>query len=562
MSTQHDLWQQRQSTGDRRDPDPAFRRASPGFAEAEEPLGARTVELLDLGRRGADGYAYIKLTIEDRAAVFAWPLDPFTHRSLAFVLGHVKNGAPAGVAGRMRLALDGVFSDGNQAGITTLTLYRGPQKKRLSVMCTRQFLDDLAFFRTASLDEVLSRAQQVEAGDDVATFASKPAVTGDAPRNGSVPGWHAGGPALGVPAAVTAGAGGVATALAATAATVDPAVNADLAPAPAVPRSVPGAPRPVPARRRGGARPRPVWAIIALTGAGLALCAALVWVVLAQWNPALSDLALTNLALRFGGRMQPAAQATAAASVDAAVVFEEYVDFDGRDVLEEMLMLVHPRRLLPEASAVVPDIPIAGVEQCLPLEVVDASPAPNVIRRIRPHQAALTFDDGPSPYTEQFVDILDRYGVKGTFFFIGQHIERYPDAVVYAYERGHTIGNHTVNHRMLTALSAAEQAQEIEGAAAQIEALTGAAPAVFRPPYGAWNDTTQALAADYEMPLLLWNNDPKDWMPTSAEAIAASVLSYDLSGAVILLHETRATLEALPVLIEAIMDRNLSLCAF
>src|SRR5690606_25269113 len=60
---------------------------------------------------------------------------------------------------------------------------------------------------------------------------------------------------------------------------------------------------------------------------------------------------------------------------------------------------------------------------------------------------ALTFDDGPSkPYTDQILNILDRYNVKATFFVVGMNIKRYPDMIQKIMKKGHDIGNHSMYH--------------------------------------------------------------------------------------------------------------------
>ena len=67
---------------------------------------------------------------------------------------------------------------------------------------------------------------------------------------------------------------------------------------------------------------------------------------------------------------------------------------------------------------------------------------------------ALTFDDGPHPrYTEQILGILDKYGVKATFFFVGQNVEYYPDTALKVVKAGHEIGNHTYDHNRVEKMS-------------------------------------------------------------------------------------------------------------
>ena len=76
---------------------------------------------------------------------------------------------------------------------------------------------------------------------------------------------------------------------------------------------------------------------------------------------------------------------------------------------------------------------------------------------------ALTFDDGPHPvYTPEILDILEEYGIKATFFTIGQNVEWYNDVFHMEYEAGHEIGNHTYSHLNLRKLPYREVCQEIE----------------------------------------------------------------------------------------------------
>ena len=78
-------------------------------------------------------------------------------------------------------------------------------------------------------------------------------------------------------------------------------------------------------------------------------------------------------------------------------------------------------------------------------------------------EVALTFDDGPSGYTGQVLDILDRHGAKATFFIVGRNAEHNTALIRRAVESGHEIGNHTWSHASLTALAKAVRHQEVQG---------------------------------------------------------------------------------------------------
>jgi peptidoglycan/xylan/chitin deacetylase (PgdA/CDA1 family) len=102
-----------------------------------------------------------------------------------------------------------------------------------------------------------------------------------------------------------------------------------------------------------------------------------------------------------------------------------------------------------------------------------------------PGAVALTFDDGPvEPFTRQILDALDAAGAKATFFCVGENIDRFPELAREIVRRGHTLGNHTRGHRILTRLPEAEIAAEIEGGALAAERATGVRPRLLRCPKG------------------------------------------------------------------------------
>ncbi len=99
-------------------------------------------------------------------------------------------------------------------------------------------------------------------------------------------------------------------------------------------------------------------------------------------------------------------------------------------------------------------------------------------------KVAFTFDDGPDDkYTPQILDILKAYGVKATFFITGQHAEAHPDIVKRMVSEGHTVGNHSYSHPLLTKLKMASFETQIMSTQSILEKLTGQAPTLFRPPY-------------------------------------------------------------------------------
>ena len=112
-----------------------------------------------------------------------------------------------------------------------------------------------------------------------------------------------------------------------------------------------------------------------------------------------------------------------------------------------------------------------------------APPAANFGNKV----IALTFDDGPGPYTAQLLDILDQHGAKATFFLIGSKVSAQADVLRRMHARGHQLGNHSWSHPELPKLPVDQIAGEIDRTNDAIKQATGVTPTVMRPPYGAVN---------------------------------------------------------------------------
>jgi peptidoglycan/xylan/chitin deacetylase (PgdA/CDA1 family) len=125
--------------------------------------------------------------------------------------------------------------------------------------------------------------------------------------------------------------------------------------------------------------------------------------------------------------------------------------------------------------------------------------------------AALTFDDGPGKTTLKLLRVLKKYRVPATFFNIGQNMTTRPGLVREEARRHDTLGNHTWNHPDMAALSASQQAEEMDRTIAEQRKLTGTSPCVFRPPYGDYNGTTLSLARHRRMAVWIWSVDTEDW---------------------------------------------------
>lgn len=127
------------------------------------------------------------------------------------------------------------------------------------------------------------------------------------------------------------------------------------------------------------------------------------------------------------------------------------------------------------------------------------------------HQWALTFDDGPSMYTDHLLDILDQYQVKATFCMMGAHVAKYPATVKRAYEAGHQIVSHTYSHPHLMSLTNEQIVQELQATEDAIIRATGVRPRYVRPPFGEADARVKGIFSAMEYKTLLWNVDPTDY---------------------------------------------------
>ncbi|KAK9717640.1 chitin deacetylase [Basidiobolus ranarum] len=124
---------------------------------------------------------------------------------------------------------------------------------------------------------------------------------------------------------------------------------------------------------------------------------------------------------------------------------------------------------------------------------------------------ALSFDDGPSNYTMQLLDILASAKVKATFLMIGSQVVQFPDAVKRAFNEGHQIASHSWSHPHLMSLTNDQIVAEVRATEDAIVNITGEKPAFIRPPYGEADDRVKAIFRAMGYRNLLWNMDTLDW---------------------------------------------------
>jgi peptidoglycan-N-acetylglucosamine deacetylase len=156
----------------------------------------------------------------------------------------------------------------------------------------------------------------------------------------------------------------------------------------------------------------------------------------------------------------------------------------------------------------------------------------------RLRQLALTYDDGPNdPHTLNLLDVLARHGVQATFFVIGRYVEQRPDIVREILKAGHTLGNHTHTHPLLTFMSENEIRYELTRCRAALQDAIGEPSNLFRPPFGGRRPAVLRVARELGLKPVMWNVTGYDWNAPPAEVIEHKVTKRIRGGDVILLHD-------------------------
>jgi peptidoglycan/xylan/chitin deacetylase (PgdA/CDA1 family) len=176
-----------------------------------------------------------------------------------------------------------------------------------------------------------------------------------------------------------------------------------------------------------------------------------------------------------------------------------------------------------------------------------------------PHgnEVALTFDDGPGPYTQLVIAKLRKHGVKATFFDVGRNLDLVAGATRQERALG-AVGDHTFTHPPLTALPVGEAEQEIVRTQRALALSSGAPVFLFRPPYGARNTRIDAITRAHGMLEIIWTVDSADSLGASYAQIERNVIAGLRPGAIVLMHENHGqTVRALLSIFAALQRKHL-----
>jgi peptidoglycan-N-acetylglucosamine deacetylase len=160
---------------------------------------------------------------------------------------------------------------------------------------------------------------------------------------------------------------------------------------------------------------------------------------------------------------------------------------------------------------------------------------------------ALTFDDGPCELTLAYLEVLERFGARATFFVVGELCAAHPELVSAIAAGGHELSAHGYTHRRFPSLSMRELRKELTGTASLLPRSRGRP--LVRPPHGAVSLSSILTCTNAGFTTVLWSHDSGDWSTTSADDVSAAFDDERAlePGAFVLLHEGQPwTLDALP----------------
>jgi peptidoglycan-N-acetylglucosamine deacetylase len=152
---------------------------------------------------------------------------------------------------------------------------------------------------------------------------------------------------------------------------------------------------------------------------------------------------------------------------------------------------------------------------------------------------ALTFDDGPSEFTLEVLELLKKYNAKATFFCIGKNIEKHPEIVKQIITEGHLVGNHSYSHsKFFDFYNARQIKEEIQKTDALLEKFTSKKINFFRPPYGVTTPSIRRALKITGHKTIGWNIRSLDGGTKNQELILNRIIKRVSPGGIVLLHDT------------------------
>jgi peptidoglycan-N-acetylglucosamine deacetylase len=153
-------------------------------------------------------------------------------------------------------------------------------------------------------------------------------------------------------------------------------------------------------------------------------------------------------------------------------------------------------------------------------------------------RVALTFDDGPTEWTEQILGLLDAHDARATFFVIGQVADSRRGLLERMAGDGHEIGNHTWSHPVLTGCDDASVRSELQRTNDVLADVLGAPPKRYRAPHFDVDERVDAIAAEIGLIHTHANVSPPDWHEGWSAALTITFVTKQVAdGSIICMHD-------------------------
>ena len=174
---------------------------------------------------------------------------------------------------------------------------------------------------------------------------------------------------------------------------------------------------------------------------------------------------------------------------------------------------------------------------------------------------AISFDAAwGNEETQSLIDILKQYNVKTTFFVVGAWVDKYPESVKALSDAGHEVCNHSNTHPHMPKLSGEDMKKQISACNEKVKSVTGKSPALFRPPYGDYNNTVVKSVQELNMYPIQWDVDSLDWKNPTPQQITERVTSKVKPGSIVLFHNgAKNTPAALPSVLKTLQSQGYSI---
>jgi len=183
------------------------------------------------------------------------------------------------------------------------------------------------------------------------------------------------------------------------------------------------------------------------------------------------------------------------------------------------------------------------------------------LNEVRRPMVALTFDDGPSEFTNYIIDLLEYHGGRATFCVLGNRVENWAETIFRIHETGNEVIGHSWDHTSFTTISVDAVREQIQNTSSAIKEIIGIPPApIFRAPYGALNSRVRGVARELEYSILNWTVDPSDWRDRDATVIYDHIMNNVIDGSVVVLHDVHdTTLLAMEKVIPSLIEQGFQL---